>query len=132
MKNNIDVTFDKIKKEKRIGVMAHIVTGYPTLSFSKKLISTLVKGGADIIEIQIPFSDPMADGPVIVQACQTSLDHGTKVKNSFELAGFVSKKMNTPTVLMTYGNIIVHMGIRNFALECKKHEISGVIVPDLQ
>src|ERR1035437_907766 len=131
MKNNLDNTIEKIKNRKHIGIMAHLVTGYPTLALSKKISKTLIKGGADIIEIQIPFSDPMADGPLIVEACQKSLDNGIQIKDSFELAKFVNKNLKTPVVLMTYANIIIHMGIKNFCVTCKKHGVSGLIVPDL-
>ena len=131
MKNNLDHVIEKIKKRKRIGIMAHLVTGYPSFEFSKKIAQALAKGGADIIEIQIPFSDPMADGPLIVEACQNSLDKGIKIKNSFELAKFVSKNLKTPVVLMTYANILIHMGIKRFCIACKKYGVSGIIVPDL-
>src|SRR3990167_5445714 len=131
MKNNLDQVIEKIKGRKNIGIMAHLVVGYPTLSFSRKIVIALVRGGADIIEIQIPFSDPMADGHLIVEACQQSLENGTKIKDSFELAKFVNKNLKTPIVLMTYANIIIHMGIEKFCIKCKKNCISGVIVPDL-
>ncbi|MDD5068449.1 MAG: tryptophan synthase subunit alpha [Candidatus Pacebacteria bacterium] len=131
MKNNLDRTIEKFGAGKKTGIMAHLVTGYPTLALSKKIAQSLVAGGADIIEIQVPFSDPMADGPLIVEACQKSLDNGTKVKDSFALAAFVDKTLKTPVVLMTYANIVIHMGIEKFCDECKKHKISGVIVPDL-
>jgi tryptophan synthase alpha chain len=131
MKNNIDTTIEKIKKEKRIGIMTHLITGYPTIPLSKKIAETLARGRADILEIQIPFSDPMADGPLIVEACQRSLENGATVKNSFELAKFVNNKLKTPVVLMTYANIIIHMGIENFCAHCKEYGVSGIIAPDL-
>ncbi|MFA6257490.1 MAG: tryptophan synthase subunit alpha [Candidatus Paceibacterota bacterium] len=131
MKNKIDIVIEKIKERKRIGVMAHLVTGYPTFSLSKRIAKALVKGGANIIEIQIPFSDPMADGTLIVEACQKSLDAGTRIKDSFELAKFVSKNLKTPVVLMTYANILIHMGIERFCVACKDSGVSGLIVPDL-
>lgn len=131
MKNKIDIVIEEIKKENRIGIMSHLVTGYPTFSFSKRIARTLVKGGADIVEIQIPFSDPMADGTLIVEACQKSLDRGTRIKDSFELAKFVSKNLNTPVVLMSYANILIHMGIKRFCVACKECGVSGLIVPDL-
>ena len=131
MRNNIDIRIEQIKKEGRMGIMTHLITGYPTLSLSQKIARVLVKGGADIVEIQIPFSDPMADGPLIVEACQQSLDNGTKVSDSFKLANFVNNKLKTPVVLMTYVNIVIHMGIENFCNACKKYGVSGVIIPDL-
>lgn len=131
MKNKIDIIIEEIKKRKRIGIMAHLVTGYPTFLLSKRIAETLVKGGADIIEIQIPFSDPMADGTLIVEACQKSLDVDTRVKDSFKLAKFVSKNLKTPVVLMTYANILIHMGIKRFCVACKECGVSGLIVPDL-
>jgi tryptophan synthase alpha subunit len=131
MKNNLDNTIEKIKVRKRIGIITHLVTGYPTIAFSKKIARTLVKAGADIIEIQIPFSDPMADGPLIVKACQKSINNGTQIKDSFELAKFITTELKIPVVLMTYSNIVIHIGIERFCIACKKHGVSGVIVPDL-
>ncbi|MDD5050244.1 MAG: tryptophan synthase subunit alpha [Candidatus Pacebacteria bacterium] len=131
MKNNLDHIIEKFGERKKTAIMAHLVTGYPTLALSKKIAQSLVAGGADIIEIQVPFSDPMADGPLIVEACQKSLDNGTKVKDSFALAEFVEETLKTPVVLMTYANIVIHMGIEKFCDECRKYKISGVIVPDL-
>lgn len=131
MKNNIDKVLEKIKKENQTSIMAHMITGYPNLETSKKIARALVEGGADIIEIQIPFSDPMADGNLIVEACQKSLDNGTQVKDSFELARFISKNLKIPVVIMTYANIIIYMGIKNFCNTCKEVGISGIIVPDL-
>ena len=104
---------------------------YPTLAFSKRIAEILVKSGANIIEIQIPFSDPMADGPLIVEVCQKSLDNGTQVKDSFKLSKFVDKNLKTPVVIITYANIIIYMGIENFCVSCKKNGVSGIIVPDL-
>lgn len=131
MKNNLDYTIEKIKSENRVGIMTHLVTGYPTFALSKTIARTLVKSGADIIEIQIPFSDPMADGPLIVGACQRSLENGVKIKDSFDLAKFVTENLKTPVVLMTYANIIIHMGIKDFCVASKKAGVSGIIVPDL-
>src|SRR3989338_2479428 len=99
MKNSLDYTIEKIKIENRIGIMTHLVTGYPTFALSKKNAEVLVRGGANIIEIQIPFSDPMADGPLIMEACQKSLENNTKIKDSFTLAKFISKNLKTPVVL---------------------------------
>lgn len=131
MKNNLDSTIKKIKKENRIGIMTHLVTGYPSLLFSRKIAEILVKNGADIIEIQIPFSDPMADGPLIVDACQKSIDNGIKIKDSFDLARFVSKNLQTSVVLMTYANILIHTGIKKFCINCRNNGVSGLIVADL-
>ncbi|MEK9181868.1 MAG: tryptophan synthase subunit alpha [Patescibacteria group bacterium] len=131
MKNNIDIVIEKIKKEKRIGMMTHLVTGYPTLKFSEKIVKVLAESGADVIEIQIPFSDPMADGSVIVGACQESLENGTRVKDSFKLAKFTNDNLRVPVVLMTYANIVIHMGIKKFCVACKESGVSGIIVPDL-
>lgn len=131
MKNNIDIVIEKIKKENRVGIMAHLVTGYPTFDLSRKIAMTLIKSGVDIIEIQIPFSDPMADGRLIVEACQESLEKGTTVRDSFKLAKFLNKSFETPIVVMTYANIVIHMGIEKFCNLCVKNGISGIIIPDL-
>ena len=75
----IEAAVEKIRSEGRVGLMTHIVLGYPSLDESLKLVETMAECGVDFIEIQIPFSDPTADGPVITQACQAALDGGHDV-----------------------------------------------------
>ncbi|HEX9804710.1 MAG TPA: tryptophan synthase subunit alpha [Candidatus Dojkabacteria bacterium] len=129
--NKIKLQIKKIKSEKRLGLMTHIVAGYPTLSESIKIIKSMEKVGADFVEIQIPFSDPMADGPTIMKANQVALDNGITVFDSFSLIKKISKHVTIPLIIMSYYNIVFNYGIEKFIKEAKKSGISGFIIPDL-
>ena len=109
--------------------MCHFIAGFPTLSESEKIARSLISGGADIIEIQIPFSDPMADGPAIASACQDALRVGGNVKKTLALAKKLSK-LKSPIVLMSYINPIFKYGIHAFVRDAAKAGISGLIIPD--
>lgn len=125
-------TFDELKKKKEKAFMAHVYCGDPSISFSEKLIKTLEAGGVDILELGIPFSDPIADGKVFQQACQRALDNGTRPDDVFLLVKKLREEgFKLPVILTTYYNIIFQMGITNFVKKLAEHKIDGVIVPDL-
>lgn len=116
--------------------MLHIVAGYPSLIESEKLAYSMAKLGADFIEIQIPFSDPIADGPTIMQANEVSLTQGTKVKDCFNLMQRLHEKISkeglkTKLLFMTYFNIVFRYGVENFCRDAKKAGAYGFIVPDI-
>lgn len=113
-----------------IKIMAHLVAGYPNTNASFKLAETLASSGADILEIQIPFSEPAADGPTIVEACHVSLKNGFRTKDIFDFCGRVSK-LGVPIVIMSYANPIMSIGIERFCRQAGKTGVSGLIVPDL-
>jgi len=94
-------------------------------------IRGLVKGGADIIELGFPFSDPLADGPVIQNASTISLEKGTNVSKFFNIVKKIRKETDIPLVLMTYTNILHHMGYQKFIKNAKKVGIDGFILPDM-
>jgi tryptophan synthase alpha chain len=105
--------------------------GYPTFERSVDVANTLIDGGADIIEIGIPFSDPIADGPIIQSAAKTSLENGMTLRKVLRLCKKVRQKHSTPIVLMGYLNPIYQMGYKHFFEEANACEVDGVIVPDL-
>jgi tryptophan synthase alpha subunit len=109
--------------------MSHLIAGYPTIAMSEKIGIAMVKGGADILELQIPFSDPMADGPSIAVACQAALKNGATVAKSLRVAAKLAKS-GTPVVVMSYINPIFRYGIERFIRDAAKAEISGFIIPD--
>lgn len=111
--------------------MTHIVAGYPSLKKSEELLLLMAKNGADFIEIQIPFSDPIADGPTIMQANQKSLEAGTKVEDCFNLMKKASTKISVPLLFMTYFNILHHYGVEKFCKKAKECGCYGLIVPDM-
>ncbi len=117
--------------DKDILLMTHIVLGYPSLDDSYKIIKTMVKAGVDIMELQIPFSEPTADGPVIVRANQHALDNGTTVEACLELASKAAEDFDIPFLLMTYYNVPYTYGIGNFTDKMCNSNIKGTIIPDL-
>lgn len=129
--NLIDSQLVKIIEEKRLGLMTHLVVGYPTLKTSEKLIKVMEDSGVDFIELQIPFSDPLADGPTIMKASEVALENGVKVKDSFALADKLSKQIKIPLIFMTYFNTVFKYGTKRFCFDAKKAGISGLIIPDI-
>lgn len=118
-------------EKKDILLMTHIVLGYPSLDDSYRIIKTMVEAGVDIMELQIPFSEPTADGPVIVKANQHSLDNGTTVEACLDLAGRAAKDFDIPFLLMTYYNIPYNYGINRFTEKMAESSLKGTIIPDL-
>ena len=110
--------------------MTHIIAGYPSLNTSEQLAMTMTKNGADILEIQIPFSDPIADGPIIAQANDEALKHGVSVVDCLEMIGRLVKKTNIPIVIMTYFNIVFHFGADRFCKLASEKGVQGLIIPD--
>ncbi len=118
-------------KEKEILLMTHIVMGYPSFEESYKTVEAMVSSGVDIMELQIPFSEPIADGPVILRANQMSLAGGTTVKKCIDFAEKVCSDFDIPFLFMSYYNIVFKYGVKNFAEKMASINIKGAIVPDL-
>lgn len=119
------------KKEKEILLMTHIVLGYPSFEINRKIIHQMVENGVDCIEMQIPFSEPMADGPVILKANQESIANGTTIENCLEFGSEMNATYHIPFLYMTYYNIIFKYGEQRFLDRVEKSGISGLIIPDL-
>ena len=108
------------------------MAGFPDIMSSEQIITSLINGGADIIEIGIPFSDPIADGSTIQYAIQKSLISGTTPDMCLELASRVRKTFpNVPLIIMTYSNILYRKGYIQFAKKAKECGIDGFIIPDI-
>lgn len=112
-------------------LMTHVVAGYPDMETTERLVEVMAANGADLVEIQIPFSDPLADGPTILEASQAALDGGVRPGDCFRLVERLKKKVDVPLLLMTYGNIPYRMGMEVFVRRCCEVGVSGLIVPDL-
>ncbi len=121
----------KRAEQKDILLMTHIVLGYPSFAANREVIRQMVEGGVDCIELQIPFSEPMADGPVILKANQDSLASGTTVAQCFEFAAEITASCDIPFLFMTYYNIIYKYGEERFFAKAREARIRGFIVPDL-
>jgi tryptophan synthase alpha chain len=127
----LEETLRHKRQEKDILLMTHIVLGYPSFETNRKVVSQMVENGVDCIEMQIPFSEPMADGPVILKANQDSLAFGTTVKECMAFGAEMAATHNIPFLFMTYYNIIYKYGEERFFQDCKAAKIQGLIVPDL-
>lgn len=119
------------RKKKDILLMTHIVLGYPSFDDSLRVVEDMVKAGVDLMELQIPFSEPMADGPVILKANAEALKAGATVEQSFEMAEKLTKEFDIPFLFMTYYNILFCQGVNEFVERCESIGIQGCIVPDL-
>lgn len=116
---------------KRKAFIPFITCGDPSLDFSQRAIDTLIENGADIIELGIPFSDPVAEGDVIQKATARALDSGTSVEDVFALVAKVRAKSDIPLVFMTYANIVFSYGSKEFFAKARELGVDGVIIPDV-
>lgn len=121
--------FSELKKKKEGALIAYICAGDPSPDATKEYVTALVRGGADIIELGLPFSDPTADGPTIQAGIERALNGGMTPDVYFRTVS--SLKMHIPLVVMTYYNIIFKRGLEKFVKDCAASGISGIIVPDL-
>ena len=112
-------------------LITFITAGDPSLSATEKLVYDLEKGGADIIELGIPFSDPLADGPVIQASHQRALKNNVSLIDVFKLVSRVRKKTQIPICFMLSYNLILNYGTEKFYSDCEKYGVDGVIIPDL-
>ncbi|MCK5312855.1 MAG: tryptophan synthase subunit alpha [Desulfobacteraceae bacterium] len=117
--------------QKDILLMTHIVMGYPSFEDSMDIVEQMVEAGVDLIELQIPFSEPMADGPVILKANQKSLENGSSVKKCFEFAKKAAKRFDIPFLFMSYANILHKYGMEKFSDQMAAMNLKGAIVPDI-
>ena len=118
-------------QKKDMLLMTHIVLGYPSFAASEAVVDKMVAAGVDLMELQIPFSEPMADGPVILAANQKSLDAGARVAQCLAFAEKMTQKHDIPFLFMTYYNILFKFGLADFAAQMAEKNIKGAIVPDL-
>ena len=118
-------------QQKDILLMTHIVIGYPTLEDSFKVVEAMVEAGVDLMELQIPFSEPIADGPVILHANQRSLAAGTTVQECLDFAREAARRFPIPFLFMSYYNILFKYGLDRFGAAMAQRGIKGAIVPDL-
>ncbi len=129
--SRIASTFEALKKQGRKALIPFITAGDPAPEFTISLMHALVDGGADVIELGVPFSDPMADGPVIQRSSERALKHGVSLKGVIELVRkFRAANASTPVVLMGYANPIEAMGLEQFAEAAKTAGVDGVLVVD--
>ncbi len=129
--NRIDLTFKKLRQQKKKAFIAFITAGDPNLKATYDLVLALEKAGADIIELGVPFSDPMADGPTIQASSMRALQKGASLNKVLNLVKQLRLKTQIPLCLMTYYNIIFAHGEERFVREAVSCGVDGVIIPDL-
>jgi tryptophan synthase alpha chain len=129
--NRINLKFAELAEKQEKALITYIMAGDPDLAVTKTLVLALEEGGADIIELGIPFSDPLADGVVIQQAGQRALTAGTTLSKVLELVKELRTDTHIPLVLMSYYNPILRFGLEVFARQAAAAGVDGVIIPDL-
>lgn len=127
--NKINALFAADKGRKLFSL--YFCAGCPTLESTAEVITTLDGRGVDMVEVGIPFSDPLADGPVIQAAATTALRNGMTLKKLFSQLAGIKDKVNIPLILMGYLNVIMHYGYEEFFKSCAECGVSGTIIPDL-
>lgn len=131
--NRIYNKFQELESKDQPALICYIVGGYPTLEHAEQIASALVKAGADIIEIGIPFSDPIADGPTIQRASSIALKNGATPQKCLQVCGNLRKKFpDLPLVIMTYSNIVFRAGLEKFMKVSKIQGVDGFILPDME
>ena len=129
--NRIDAKFLNLKRERKKAFMPFVTAGDPTLEMTVSIISKLESVGADLIELGIPFSDPVADGSSIQKSSLRSLSNGTTLNGIFRTMEKIRSRAEIPIAFMTYYNIIFKHGLRQFVQDAVGAGVDGVIVPDL-
>ena len=129
--NRITATFDRLRRQGEKALIPYLMAGDPSLADTEALVVALEKAGADLIEIGVPFSDPIADGPVIQKAAQRALRAGTSLRGILRTVKSLRTKTQVPLILMTYYNAIMAMGEQKFCHEAVQAGVDGVIIPDM-
>lgn len=130
--SRLEACFDELRSSGRKALIPYVTAGDPAPDVTVALMHALVDAGADAIELGVPFSDPMADGPVIQLACERALRHGTSLKRVLQMVGeFRRRNDSTPVVLMGYLNPVEAMGYETFAQSAAQAGVDGVLLVDL-
>ncbi|SKA86939.1 tryptophan synthase, alpha chain [Clostridium sp. USBA 49] len=129
--NRIDLKFNDLKEKNEKALITFITAGDPDKDATVDLVLAMERAGADIIELGIPYSDPMADGIVIQESSQRALKAGIKIKDIMGIVKDIRKQSNIPILYLVYYNCIFKYGIENFIKECNECGIDGLIIPDL-
>lgn len=130
--NRVNKRFQELLKRNECGLICYIVGGYPDLDTTEEIAYTLINGGADMIEIGIPYSDPIADGPIIQEASYHSLLKGVTPDLCLRISKNIRNKFpDIPIIAMTYSNIVLRRGLREFMLKSRNCGIDGFILPDM-
>jgi tryptophan synthase alpha chain len=129
--SRISQTFEHLQKTHERALIPYVTAGDPDLEMTKRLVHEMVRRGGDIIEIGVPFSDPLADGPIIQRASQRALQGGTTLRKILQTVSELRHDVDVPLVLMTYYNPVLRYGEEAFVADALGAGVDGIIVPDL-
>lgn len=127
----IERTFGRLRGESRKALVIYLMAGHPSIAFTERLVPRLAEAGADLIELGFPFSDPVADGPVIQAAGQRAIHHFSGLEDYLEMVKRIRRATELPLVIMTYYNPIFRFGEDAFLARARKAGLDGAIIPDL-
>lgn len=130
-KTRIGRTFEELARRSELGLVAYLTAGDPSMEGTETIVLRMVEAGADVIELGIPFSDPVADGPTIQRASERALRAGTTLEKVIELVAALRRKTDVPVVLFGYFNPILQMGLDKFAKRSSAAGADGVLVTDM-
>jgi tryptophan synthase alpha chain len=131
MMTRINEKFSILNSRNEHALIGYAVAGYPDYDTTFEVVKAMVNGGVDIIELGVPFSDPIADGPTIQKASYHALQKGMTPSNALNIAKKISDELDVPLAIMTYCNILYKPGFENFMKNAKANGIDGLIIPDL-
>lgn len=129
--SRLDDTFARLRREQRPGLVTYTTAGDPDLPRSGDILRALDRAGADVLEVGVPFSDPLADGPVIQRAAERALAAGSSLRAALDLISSVRPELTAPVVVFSYANPLVRMGIERFAARAAAAGVDGVLALDL-
>ena len=129
--SRISAAFERIRAEKRTGLVTYVTAGDPDMTRSADILCALDRAGADVLEVGIPFSEPLADGPVIQRATERALAAGATASGVLDLVARVRPAVKAPIVLFTYANPVLRMGVDAFGDRARAAGVDGVLVLDL-
>jgi len=129
--NRIDAAFASLRAQGRMALITYLTVGYPSLDATPALVEAVARAGADLVELGLPFSDPLADGPTIQAASQAALKQGMTVRRALAAAAAARRRTEVPLLVMTYLNPVLSFGLDAFCRQAVEAGIDGLIVPDL-
>ncbi len=130
--NRIDAVFKQLRRKKEKALIAYLTVGFPSVGMLPGLVDACADAGVDLLELGVPFSDPLADGPTIQAASERALKQGVSPALVLQqVKQLRRRKITMPIVLMTYYNPVLHYGLQRFCRDCEASGVDGLIVPDL-
>jgi len=128
---NYKEVYAKLKKEGKIAFIPFTILGFPNYDTSLEIVNTMIDNGADVLELGFPFSDPVADGPIIQEANNITLEQGINTESCFQLLAEIRKISDIPIGLLIYANLIYAYGVEEFYAKLGELKINSVLIPDI-